>query len=422
MPLIIIDFPDPDNFLNVLYCAKHIENNQTLDIVCTCRPIDLSYAPFYPKELMLKFNVDDFILPINDKDSENNIKKKYYGFEEWFSKDEINYEDTELIFNINVIRLNKFLLKELKRKINIRFFKSKNNIPNISMRHHFHKIEWSYDLNESNLNIVFEDIINNWKKDKIPISKEYRKKIINVLDKYKELNSEYVTKIYNFSELNKKYDVFLIGGPFTDVKEIIKKEYTKVNKIIAMSCAIYTGTSNNNKANIFPDQFNNYVDPDAACFVLSKNIHTILIPTETTKPWKKILKNYALTFSSKDILSWGENICNLFKSYNGNNSLDDPFKEHAIFDLIVPIYYYNNIKLNDNIKKNVYRIYKNKKTQQIVVECDDNSNIIIKEDLEIIWEGNDKYIIVGNLDIEEDKRLLKIKNKFIKLANILQNK
>lgn len=97
---------------------------------------------------------------------------------------------------------------------------------------------------------------------------------------------------------------------------------------------------------------------------------------------EKNKKNYALTFSSKNILSWGENICNLFKSYNGNNSLDDPFKEHAIFDLVVPIYYYNNIKLNDNIKKKVYKIYKNKKTKQIIVECDDNSNIIIKEDLD----------------------------------------
>lgn len=419
-PLIFIDFPDPDNFLSVLYCAKQIKDGEYIDIVTACRPTNLSYAPFYPKELMQKFNVNDFIFPIDNEESENIIKKKYPGFEKWFNIDKVNKEDTELIFDINIIRLNKFLLSELKnKKINIRIFKSENNIPNLGMRHHFHKMEWSYDLEESKLDIILNKIIDNWKNEKISISEKYRIEIINLLNKYKELNKKYIIEIHNFSELNKQYDVFLVGGPFTDVKEIIKEKYTNFNKIIAMDSAIYTGTSNKNKANIFPDQFNNYVDPNAASFVLSQNIPIILVPTETTKPWKKYENNYALTFTSSNILSWGDNICNLFKSYNGKNSLDDPSKEHAIFDLIISIYYYNNIKINNNIKKKIHKIYKNKKTKQIIIECDDNINIIIKKDLETIWEGSNKYIIVGNLEIEnqEDKRLLKIKTKFTKLAN-----
>ena len=79
------------------------------------------------------------------------------------------------------------------------------NIPNVGMRHHFHKMEWSYDLDESNLNIVFKDIINNWKKDKIPISKKYRNEIVKILDKYKKLNKEHNINLHDFKELNKKY-------------------------------------------------------------------------------------------------------------------------------------------------------------------------------------------------------------------------
>lgn len=371
----------------LLYYAKQLKNGEDLNVVLSPRPVNLSYAPFYDDEVMSKFNPKDFIFPINNKKREKELKNKYTYFKEWFNIDEINYDDTKLIFDINIIRLNKFLKKEGINNLKINFYKSMKNIPNIGMRHHFHKIEWSYDLDESNLNIVFKDIIDKWKKDKIPISKKYRNEIVKILDKYKSLNKEHIINVHDFKELNKKYNTFLVGGPFTSVKEIIKKG-VKVDNIIAMSSSIYTGTTKYNKnskykPNIFPEQFNNYVDIDAAAYVLSQDIKTILIPTEPTKPYKE-KNNYALTFSSKDITSWGKNISSLFKEYNGNNSLNDD------------------------------------KNQKMIIECKDNKDIIdpdlIKDE---IWKGNNKYIIVGNLDIEnyEDKRLLHIKPVFINEVN-----
>lgn len=422
--LIFIDFPDPDNFLMVLYCAKQLKQNEELHVVCESRPTNVEYAPFYIDDLKnkYKFKPKGFIFPIiNDYDSEN-YKKEYIDFKNWFEKDEINYNDTNLVFNINIIRLNKFLKKEGINNI-IKFYKSsKNNIPNVGMRHHFHKMEWSFDFQDNkkyDLTNKLNCILDKWKNSKNPISKKYGNEIRNILNEYIKLNEDYKIKIYNLSELNNNYSTFLVGGPFTCVKEVIDNGI-KPNLIIAMSSAINTGTDIKS-ANLFPDQFNNYVDHESAKYVLSQPIKTILIPTETTKPWLKI--NNGLTFKSKDISSWGENICNLFKLYNGFNSLNDPNKEHAIFDLIVPIIYYNNYNFNDENLQKVYKIYKNNGIN-IIIECTYNNKHIkknIKEKKEnIIWDNDkneiNKYILVGNTNIN-DKILLNIKSKIIINAN-----
>lgn len=424
--LIFIDFPDADNFLKVLYSVK---KNKNVQVFLTGRPIDFSYAPFYPKELNenFKLNPKEFLYTIDNKEQEKKLKNKYKDFKKWFNIDNINNEDTELLFKVNIIRLNKFLISQNIKNNTIKFFNC-NKTHNIIMRHHAHKLEWAFDF-DKDLKDEFGSIIEDWKAKSIPVSKRHGNKIRKLIIKYIEINKEYMPRIHDIEQLYKKYDTFLVGGPFTDVENVLKHNI-KVDKIVAMAGAIYTGTSNDEKANIFPDQFNFYADTKAAEFVLSQDIEIILFPTESTKPWSK--NNNGITFKTCDILKWNKYIIKLIEKYNvkdlleyyKNNSeliFNDINKEFALFDLVIPIYYYNNIYFDNKIKQKIYNIYKkideNNIIKNIILECEDNKHIIIKDNAKKIeMKKDNKYIIVGNLN-QEDDRLLKYKDLFIKHVN-----
>lgn len=212
------------------------------------------------------------------------------------------------------------------------------------MRHHAHKMEWAFDF-DKDLKDEFCSIIEDWKDKSIPVSKRHGNKIRKLIMKYIEINKEYMPRIHGIEQLYKKYDTFLVGGPFTDVENVLKHNI-KVDKIVAMAGAIYTGTSNNEKANIFPDQFNFYADTKAAEFVLSQDIEIILFPTESTKPWSK--NNNGITFKTCDILKWNKYII------VGNlNPKDDRLLKYK--DLI-----FIDFPDADNFLKVLYSVKKNK--------------------------------------------------------------
>lgn len=430
--LIFIDFPDADNFLKVLYSIKKNKNDE---IFVTGRPSNFLYAPFYPEKLKENIKkITDLIFTIDNKYNEENLKIKYPDFKDWFNMDKVNDEDTDVLFEVNIIRLNKFLISQGIENNTVKFFKS-NKTHDIAMRHHFHKMEWAFDI-DGNLKDEFCSILEDWKKDSIPISEKYGNKIRNILKEYIDINRIYKPEIHNIDKLKKEYDTFLIGGPFTDVENVLKQNI-KVNKIIAMAGAIYTGTSNDKKANILPDQFNIYVDNKAFMFVIKQDIETILFPTESTKPWLKT--NNGLTFNTSDILKWNKHIIDLIEKYNTNDLLEyykynkkDVFEKHdkefALFDLVLPVYYYNDIEFNDEIKRKINYIYNAKaeipegenmciNKNVIIIEIKDNEDIINKKlIIDEFWKCDNKYIIVGNIK-ENDNRLLKFKEIFAKSVN-----